>query len=98
MMTRDDVLIEIQHIEADLAAFKEAYSCVHRRVSEMENSDQPRAAERLKMFKDWPVYAIVDNGLVLGIVRCEGLLEDYRRILENMDTPDNVVTLETVKC
>lgn len=91
-MTRDDVITEIRQIEADLAAFKEAHACMHRRATEMEGT------ERYHMFRDWPVYAIVDNGLVLGIVRCEGLLEDYRRILADMDAPDNVVTLETVKC
>jgi hypothetical protein len=92
MTDRDKVIAEMRQIEADLAAFKEAHACMHRRAMEMEGT------ERFHTFKEWPVYAIVDNSLVLGIVRCEGLLEDYRRILADMDTPDNVVTLETVKC
>lgn len=91
-MDRESIIAEIRQIERDLAAFKQSHAVMHRRALEMEGT------ERYHTFRSWPVYNIVDNGLILGIVRCEGLLEDYHRLLADMETPDNVVTLETVKC
>jgi len=87
-MTRDEVLTEIDHLEKDLLAFKMARDDIHVRVRELGSSP-----ERQEMFTDWPVFRVIDNGLIMGIVRCEGLIEDYRELLDTMDIP-NVVKLE----
>lgn len=88
-MTRDDILDEISEVEKDLLAFKRARDVLYTRMRELE--DNP---ERLALLADWPATKVIDNGLIIAIVRCEGLLEDYRSELEKLDVPDNVLRLE----
>lgn len=89
MSTREEILQEILEVEKDLHAFKLARSDLYARVHELEGNPS-----RQSMLMDWPVMKVVDNGLIMAIVRCEGLLEDYRNALEKMDVPDNVLRLE----
>jgi hypothetical protein len=49
------------------------------------------------MMRNWAAFGVIDNGLVLAVVRCEGLLEDYRRLLDQEELPDNVVRLEKTR-
>lgn len=88
-MTRDDVLDEIAEVERDLLAFKRARDDLYARIRELDNNP-----ERQALLVDWPAMKVIDNGLIMAIVRCEGLLEDYRSALEKMDLPDNVLRLE----
>jgi hypothetical protein len=88
-VTRDEIIIELRELERDLYAFKAARDCVHIRLREQE--DRP---ERQAMMKDWPAFGVIDNGLILAIVRCEGLLEDYRNLLDQEEIPDNVLRME----
>lgn len=88
-MTRDEIISELRELERDLHAFKAARDCLYSRLREQE--DTP---ERQAMMKDWPAFSVIDNGLILAIVRCEGLLEDYRNLLDQEEVPDNVVRLE----
>lgn len=76
-------------MEKDLLTFKQARDCLYRRLRELE--DDPH---RKKLIEDWPAFKVIDNGLIMAIVRCEGLIEDYRQALEKMDLPNNVVILE----
>jgi len=87
--TREEIIAEVTEVERDLHAFKVARDVLYTRMRELD--DKP---ERQSMLADWPAMKVVDNGLIIAIVRCEGLLEDYRRHLEEMDLPDNVVALE----
>jgi hypothetical protein len=50
--------------------------------------------DRHTMMSDWPAFNVIDNGLIMAIVRCEGLLEDYRKLLDQEELPDNVLRLE----
>lgn len=88
-MTHEEVVAEVREVEKDLQAFKVARGALYRRISELDNSP-----ERKSMLTDWPVMKVVDNGLIVAIVRCEGLLEDYRNLLDQTAVPDNVVQLE----
>ena len=88
-MIRDEIIAEVENLWKDLLAFKQSRDCLHQRLRELE--DHPK---RQGMLEDWPAFKVIDNGLIMAIVRCEGLIEDYRRALEEMDVPDNVVTLE----
>ena len=88
-ITRDEVLAEVSNVEKDLMVFKRARDEIHRRIRELGNEP-----ERQAMFTDWPVVKVIDNGLIMAVVRCEGLLQDYREVLEKMDVPDNVLKLE----
>lgn len=88
-MTREDVVTEVREVEKDLLAFKRSRDCLYQRLRELEHRP-----ERRSLLEDWPAFKVIDNGLIMAIVRCEGLLEDYRRILEKMALPDNVVLLE----
>lgn len=87
-MTRDDIIAEVRELERDLFAFKQARDVVHSRLREMEGT------ERHALMSDWPAFCVIDNGLILAIVRCEGLLEDYRKLLDQEELPDNVLRLE----
>lgn len=91
-MSRNEILEEIAHVEKDLRAFKMARDHLTARVTEL-NDD----SERQQTMLDWPAFKVVDNGLIMAIVRCEGLLEDYRKHLGDMELPDNIVPMETQK-
>ena len=86
--TRDEILDELEEVHRDFRAFVVARDTVQARISEMDH-----LTERRKMFVDWPATQVVLNGLIIAIVRCEGLIEEYQRVLEQMDVPDNVVAL-----
>ena len=81
-VTRDEVIKELQEVEKDLLAFKKSRDCLTLRLFEMEG--QP---ERLAMMVDWPGYKVVENGLIMAIVRCEGLIEDYQKMLGLPEVP-----------
>ena len=66
--------------------FTEQRGLLYRRFSDMEH-DWP---DRLEEFRHWPAVQVIDNGFILAIVKCEGLITDYRRILSQMEVPDNV--------
>jgi len=88
-VVRDDIVTEMREVGKDLLAFKQARDCLYGRVRELEDRPARRA-----LLEDWPAFKVIDNGLIMAIVRCEGLIEDYRLALEKMDLPDNVVSLE----
>jgi hypothetical protein len=88
-MTREEVLCELEHTEKDLQTFKKAMDAFSERKLELEGEPARR-----RMFMDWPAVQATLNVLIMGITRCEGMIEDYRRLLETMELPDNVVTLE----
>lgn len=91
-MTHGDIITEVRELEKDLHSFKQARDVVHARLREMEGN-----VERHAMMTDWPAFNVVDNGLILAIVRCEGLLEDYRKLLDQEELPDNVLNLKLEK-
>lgn len=86
--TRNEILDELQEVQRDLRMFTVVRDTVQARISEMDH-----LPERRKMFVDWPVTQVVLNGLIIAIVRCEGLIEEYQKVLEQMDVPNNVVAL-----
>jgi len=78
---RGSILMEAHHVARDLSAFKEARDILGRRMGEME-ADDPR---RLEEFEGWAVTQIVMNGFIVAITRCEGLLEDYQKLLDQLE-------------
>lgn len=88
-MTHDELVAEVQETEKDLLTFKQARDCLHTRLRELEHDPQRQA-----MMADWPAFRVIDNGLIMAIVRCEGLIEDYRTLLDQEELPDNVLRLE----
>lgn len=87
-MTRDEIITEMRELDQDLLAFKKARDILGLRLLELENNP-----ERHSMMADWPVFKVVDNSLIVAIVKCEGLLEDYWKLLGPDELPDNVVEL-----
>ena len=67
----------------DLAAFKGARDVLGRRMGEME-VDDPR---RLEEFEGWACTQVIMNAFILAITRCEGLLEDYQKLLDQLEPP-----------
>ena len=90
-MERDAIITELREVERDLAAFSESRSVLHRRIQEMDGTP------RQEMFTSWAMMQILLNAYVLAIVRCEGLIQDYRKALEQLEVPNNVVALTSVK-
>jgi len=88
-MMRNEILDEIYFVEGDLAAFRSAMNVMEERKQQLE--DHP---DRQARFLEWPATQALLNVLIMAITRCEGLLEDYRKLLEQLDTPNNVVKLE----
>jgi len=88
-MTRDEILEELEQAEGDLAAFRKAMDGITDRKAELEVRP-----DRQKMFLEWPATQAIINVLIMAITRCEGLLEDYHKLLDELDVPDNVVKLE----
>lgn len=88
-MTREEILIEVSHTERDLTAFRMAMDAFGTRKLELENDPY-----RLRMFMEWPAVQAALNVLIMGITRCEGMLEDYRKLLDQLELPDNVRILE----
>lgn len=88
-MTHEELVIEIRELSKDLLGFKQARDILYGRLRDLE--EMP---ERQAMLEDWPAFKVIDNGLIMAIVRCEGLLGNYHEMLEDMVMPDNVVPLE----
>ena len=88
-MTCDEIIREMRHTERDLLAFKKAMDCLAERKQELD--DEP---ERQRMFMEWPATQAALNVMIMAITRCEGVIEDYRALLEREELPDNVITLE----
>jgi hypothetical protein len=88
-MTRDEILEELEQVEEDLAAFRRSMDSIADRKMRLESNP-----DRQKMFLEWPATQALINVLIMAITRCEGLLEDYHRLLDDLDVPDNVVKLE----
>lgn len=88
MITRDEIITELREVELDLAAFRSSKDAIQRRVNSLEGS--PRQDD----FVHWAATQAALNVLIMAITRCEGLIEDYRRVLEGIDAPDNVLKLE----
>lgn len=88
MSERDDILREARHVEKDLRAFREARDVLGRRMGAMEEEDP----KRLETFEQWAVTQVVMNGFIIAITRCEGLLEDYQKLLDQME-PAPVIEL-----
>jgi hypothetical protein len=87
LMTREETLAELIEIQKDLDAFTRARYAVEERVRELEGTS------RKELFLGWAMTQVILNAHIMAVVRCQGLVEDYRKILETMDTPDNVVRL-----
>ena len=90
-MTRDELITEIRETNRDLAALKRSRDSLHIRLREQEGT--PRYEESFR----WPLMQVLINTYIAAIVRCEGLIEDYTRLLHELEAPDNVVLLEKVK-
>jgi len=88
-MTRDEILDEISCVERDLAAFRKSMDAIAERKLELESD-----SHRLALFMEWPATQALLNVQIMAITRCEGLLEDYRKLLEQTELPDNIVKLE----
>lgn len=87
-MTRDELVDEIRETRRDLQAFTEVRDAIQRRALELE--DNPG---RRKFFVEWAATQALLNVVILAMTRCEGLLEDYQKNLDQMETPNNVVRL-----
>lgn len=85
---RNELIDEVREVERDLAVFKAAKDLIEKRAREMV--DNP---ERQKMFWAWPATQAALNVHIMAIVRCEGLLEDYRKLLE-AERPASVVDIK----
>ena len=90
-MTRDELIIEIRETNKDLAALKRSRDLIHTRLREQEGTS--RYEETIR----WPLMQVLINTYIAAIVRCEGLIEDYKRLLQEMEAPNNVVQLEKVE-
>ena len=87
-MTRDEIIDEMRAVDDDLLAFRNAQDILRARVQTLESTP-----ERQALLVDWPVFKVLENGLIIAVVRCEGLLEDYQKLLDQ-ELPDNVLKLE----
>lgn len=90
-MTSDELIIEIRETTKDLVALKRSRDLLHMRLREQEGT--PRYEESAR----WPLMQALINIYISAIVRCEGLIEDYTRLLYEMDAPANVIQLQEVK-
>lgn len=86
MSTRDEIVTELHEVGKDLRALEESRDAIQRRIVLMTPS-------RKETFLSWAVMQILLNAFVVATVRCEGLIEDYKRALQNIETNDNVVQL-----
>jgi hypothetical protein len=86
-MTTDDIVKELREVRKDLRAFIGARDAIQSRINELEGSP------RQESFVQWAATQAILNTLILGTTRCEGLIEDYSKLLEQRDPPNNVVQL-----
>ena len=85
---RAEAIDELRETQEDRKAFAKALDAVSARLRDLE--DNPA---RYEMLRQWPATQVVLNGLVLCVTKCEGIIEEYRELLDQ-DTPDNVVSME----
>jgi hypothetical protein len=90
-MTKDELIIEIRETNKDLAALKKSRDVIHSRLQEQEGTSRHEESIR------WPLMQVLINTYIAAIVRCEGLIEDYTKLLQMMEAPDNVVHLKKVE-
>jgi hypothetical protein len=90
-MTRDEIIVEMRFIEGDLNSFRQAMNAMSDRKTEL--APYP---DRQRSFLEWPATQAILNVLIMAISRCEGLLEDYKKLLEETKVPNNVVPLRLI--
>ena len=81
MATKSEILDELEEVEMDLSAFKSARDVIQARLRELEESNP----SRYEILASWPATVAIWNVLILAIVRCEGLLDDYHKALEAIE-------------
>jgi len=86
-LKRNEIVDELREVGKDLRSFVAARDAIQKRINELEGT------LRQGTFMNWAATQVVLNGLILATVRCEGLIEDYRELLEKADTPNNVIEL-----
>ncbi len=85
MATRDEIITELTEVEKDLKALEESRDVIQRRIAQMGD-------ERKETFTNWAVMQILLNGFIIAMVRCEGLIEDYKKVLQDIEA-QNVLQL-----
>ena len=86
-MTTDGYAYELREVRKDLRAFVAARDAIQKRIQELEGSP------RQETFVQWAATQAILNTLIMATTRCEGLIEDYSKILEQRDPPNNLVSL-----
>ena len=86
-MTPSEIREEIRETTQDLKSFESARQAIQARISELDGM------ARQASFVEWAATQVILNGLIMAIVRCEGLIEDYQRMLESKELPDNVIPI-----
>lgn len=89
-MTRDEVIVEIRETKKDLEALIRSRDTLHSRLLEQEGTTRYEESYR------WPLMQVLINTYIAAITRCEGLIEDYKSLLQQMQAPDNVVRIELI--
>jgi len=90
-VTREELITEIRETRIDLNVLVKSRDVIHGRLLELEG--KPRHEELLR----WPLMQVLINTYIAAIVRCEGLIEDYTKLLQEMEKPDNVLQLKKVE-
>lgn len=80
-MNDAQILAEIGEVQADLGAFLRARDAIQRRIIELEETPG-----RHENFIKWAGTQAVMSVLIMCIVRCEGLIEDYTQALTENQT------------
>ena len=80
-MTRVEIIARAQRVERDLVAFQRSRDCIKDRMQELQEDDPEYYTE----YMDWAAVQALMNVFVLSITRCEGLLEDYQKLLNQCD-------------
>jgi len=83
--TRNGLITELGEVEKDLEALEASQDVMQHRIARM-------GAERRESFLNWAVMQILLNGFIVARVRCEGLIEDYKKTLQDIEAP-NVLQL-----
>lgn len=76
-MDRTSLTKEAREVQRDLIAFKESRDVLGQRMGAMDET-------RLEEFERWACTQVLMNAFVLAIVRCEGLLEDYQKMIDEL--------------
>ena len=80
-MNREEILREVREVEKDLRAFKVAMDSVTNRLAELEGGED---RDRYETFARWPATQATINVLIMAVVRCEGILEEYHAALDRL--------------